>query len=118
MRPEWALPRQYGLTIRLEPLTATEADLLLATDEAFAEDPESRREIIQAAAGVPLFVQQMAALRSEGGRGVPASVRSLLAARVDRLAPAERTLLERAAIQGEVFDRATVAALLSEDDSE
>ena len=114
IRPEWATPRQHAVTVRLEPLTASETDALLATNEALAADPEKRREIVDAAAGVPLFAEQMAALRSEGEGGVPPSVRALLAARVDRLQPDERTLLERAAIQGEVFDRATVAALLIE----
>ena len=113
-RPEWAAPRERALTVRLEPLTADETDKLLASNEVLAADPDKRREIVDAAAGVPLFVEQMAAARSEGEGGVPASVRALLAARVDRLQTAERTLLERAAIQGEVFDRATVAALLGE----
>ncbi len=113
-RPEWATPRPHAVTVRLEPLTADETDALLATNEALVADPDARREIVDAAAGVPLFVEQIAALRSEGEGGVPASVRALLAARVDRLQPAERTLLERAAIQGEVFDRQAVAALLAE----
>lgn len=113
-RPEWAAPREHAMSIRLGPLTADETDTLLAASEELAADPEKRREIVDAAAGVPLFVEQIAALRSEGEGGVPASVRALLAARVDRLQQAERTLLERAAIQGEVFDRATVAELLGE----
>ena len=111
-RPEWTAPRPHAVTVRLEPLTADQADALLATDEILAADPQKRREIVDAAAGVPLFVEQMAALRSDGEGGVPPTVRALLAARVDRLHAAERTLLERAAIQGEVFDRATVGALL------
>ena len=61
-RPEWAAPRQYAVTIRLEPLTAAETDALLATNEGLASDPEKRREIVDAAAGVPLFAEQMAAL--------------------------------------------------------
>ena len=113
-RPEWAAPRTHAVTVRLEPLTADETDALLSTNESLASDPDKRREIVDAAAGVPLFVEQMAALRSEGEGGVPASVRALLAARVDRLQPSERMLLERAAVQGEVFDRETVAALLGD----
>ena len=111
-RPEWALPREHAVTLRLDPLTADETNAMLATNEVLAADPEKRREIVDAAAGVPLFVEQMAALRSEGEGLVPSTVRALLAARIDRLKPPERTLLERAAIQGEVFDLATVAALI------
>jgi class 3 adenylate cyclase/tetratricopeptide (TPR) repeat protein len=115
LRPEWATPRQHAVIVKLEPLTATETDTLLATNEALAQDPDKRREIVDAAAGVPLFAEQMAALRSEGEGGVPPSVRALLAARVDRLQAAERMLLERAAVQGEVFDRATITALLGDE---
>jgi class 3 adenylate cyclase/tetratricopeptide (TPR) repeat protein len=114
IRPEWATPRQHSSILRLEPLTADETDALLATNEALVSDEAARREIVDAAAGVPLFVEQIAALRSEGEGGLPPTVRALLAARVDRLQPAERIVLERAAIQGEVFDRATVAALVGE----
>ena len=64
------------MTIRLDPLTATETDTLLATNEGLAADPDKRREIVEAAAGVPLFAEQMAALRSEGARA--ATVRALM----------------------------------------
>ncbi|MEP7378129.1 MAG: adenylate/guanylate cyclase domain-containing protein [Chloroflexota bacterium] len=113
-RPEWAAPRPHATTIRLEPLTAGETDTLLATNELLAADAVRRREIVEIAAGVPLFAEQMAALRSEGHAGVPPTIRALLAARIDRLQAPERLLLERAAIQGEVFDRETLAALVGE----
>jgi class 3 adenylate cyclase/tetratricopeptide (TPR) repeat protein len=109
-RPEWSAPRQHGLTIRLEPLTNDEAEVLLAG--ATDVDAATRDRIVEAAAGVPLFVEQMAALGSEWEGNVPPTVRAVLAARIDRLHKSERTLLERAAIQGELFDRATVARLL------
>ncbi len=57
--------------IRLEPLSADETNALLATNEGLAADPQKRREIVEAAAGVPLFAEQMAALRSEVDAGVP-----------------------------------------------
>lgn len=110
-RPDWAEPRAHAVTIRLEPLSRTETEALLAADEAATSDPELRSRIVDAAGGVPLFVQQMAALSLEGGAGVPPTVRALLAARVDRLHDGERVVLEAAAVQGEIFDRPTIAAV-------
>jgi hypothetical protein len=45
---------------------------------------------------------------------VPATLRALLAARLDRLDAAERGVLERGAVEGELFHRGTVQALASE----
>jgi hypothetical protein len=42
---------------------------------------------------------------------VPPSLRALLAARLDQLEPAERRVLERGAIEGEIFHRGAVQAL-------
>jgi len=61
----------------------------------------------------------MAALRNEIGSSggsmepvaIPATVRALLAARVDTLGDGERIVLEAAAIAGEVFERAALAEL-------
>src|SRR5439155_21056494 len=69
--------------------------------------------------GAYRFVEQMAALRNEIGSSgesvepvaIPATVRALLAARVDTLGEGERTVLEAAAIAGEVFERAALAEL-------
>ena len=46
---------------------------------------------------------------------MPSSLRSLLAARLDLLDPAERRVLERAAVEGEVFHRGAVQALAPEE---
>ena len=75
IRPEWSAPRPHAVAIRLDPLTATETDTLLATNEGLAADPDKRREIVEAAAGVPLFAEQMAALRSEDGGSARPCVR-------------------------------------------
>jgi predicted ATPase len=46
---------------------------------------------------------------------VPATLRALLAARLDQLDPADRRVLERGAIEGEVFHRGAVQALTPEE---
>ncbi len=110
-RPEWATPRPNSFVVRLEPLTVSETEWLLSATDDGSLDPTLRRQIVDAAAGVPLFVEQMAAHQSEGEGLVPPTIRALLAARIDRLERAERKALEIASIQGEAFDRSTVAAL-------
>ena len=109
-RPDWTGSRPNSQTIRLQPLTPEETDALLPVDVQAAE---LRRRIVEAAGGVPLFVEQMAALQQGAGEvEVPASVRALMAARVDQLEPAGRSILEVGAIEGETFRRTTVGALL------
>src|SRR5262249_55504190 len=65
----------------------------------------------------PLFLTEMAALSGEGDGEVevPATLRALLAARLDQLDEPERTVLERGAVEGELFHRGTVQALAPED---
>jgi tetratricopeptide (TPR) repeat protein len=102
-RPTWPTP------IRLEPLAADEADEFLP--ESF--DHDLRRRIAHAAGGNPLFLTEMVAMASEaeGDVAVPATLRALLAARLDQLEPNERSVLERGAVEGEIFHRGAVQAL-------
>ena len=71
------------------------------------------KRIAEAAEGNPLFVEQMAAMAvDEGGDvAVPATIRALLAARLDRLAPEERAIIERASVIGREFPLQAVAAI-------
>ncbi len=102
-RPEWEI------TVRLEPLPREDVDALIPDT---IED-ELRERIERAAGGNPLFVQEMVAMASEteGDVAVPPNLRALLAARLDQLETAERSVLERGAIEGEVFHRGSVQAL-------
>jgi class 3 adenylate cyclase/tetratricopeptide (TPR) repeat protein len=95
--------------IRLEPLAAHEAEELLP--DTLGDD--LRERIARAAGGNPLFLTEMVAMASEttGEVAVPATLRALLAARLDQLGPQERSVLERGAIEGEVFHRGAVQAL-------
>ena len=106
-RPSWPV------TVRLEPLGSEEAASLIGT--AVAE--ELRARIAAAAGGNPLFIGEMLAMAAEAGAGVevPPSLRSLLAARLDQLDTGERRVLERGAVEGEVFHRGAVQALAPEE---
>ena len=66
-----------------------------------------------AAGGNPLFIGEMLAMAGEEGDEVevPATLKALLAARLDQLDAGERRVLERGAVEGEVFHRGAVQAL-------
>jgi class 3 adenylate cyclase len=113
-RPE-LLDRRPGwpTTLRLEPLAEQEAIALVG--EALPD--EARQQIVRASGGNPLFLTEMVALSDGGGTAVevPASLRALLAARLDQLDEPERRVLERGAVEGELFHRGTVQALAPEE---
>jgi predicted ATPase len=92
----------------LEPLLAEEAGDLVGD----AVSADSRRRIVRASGGNPLFLTEMVALSEAGGGDVevPPTLRALLAARLDQLDEPERTVLERGAVEGELFHRGGVQA--------
>ena len=78
-----------------------------------------RDTIIAGAEGNPLFLEEMLALaRDQTGDGelaVPPTIHALLAARLDRLEPAERIVLERGAVEGKHFHEQALEALTPEE---
>jgi class 3 adenylate cyclase/tetratricopeptide (TPR) repeat protein len=106
-RPTWPV------ALRLEPLRAAEVDELLPL-----EIPDAQRERIRhASGGNPLFVTEMVAMAGEaaGEVVVPPTLQALLAARLDQLEQSERSVLERGAVEGEIFHRGSIQALAPED---
>ena len=74
-------------------------------------------EILRTAEGNPLFVEQLLQAQAEDpwwdrDRQVPATIQSVLAARLDRLGPGERAVIERAALIGREFWLNAVVELL------
>jgi class 3 adenylate cyclase/tetratricopeptide (TPR) repeat protein len=115
-RPDWT---RAG-TVELEALPDTQAedliDALLADSQIKAT---VREQIKQRAEGNPLFVEQMLALAAETGAeqiAVPPTIQALLVARLDHLPGEQRAVLVRAAVEGRLFHRGAVSALLPEDD--
>jgi class 3 adenylate cyclase/tetratricopeptide (TPR) repeat protein len=132
-RPGWSGGRLNASTILLEPLAADESATLLAHLAGDAALPAAATErITRTAEGNPLFLEELLAMLVEEGRlrrhgdrwvaddlaaaRTPPTIQALLAARLDRLAPAERALLDRASVMGQAFDRAAVLALTPEPD--
>ena len=95
-------------TLRLEPLAPEDADRLIGD----AVSAELRERIAHAAAGNPLFISEMLAMAAGNEEvDVPPTLKALLATRLDQLDDAERRVLERGSIEGEVFHRGSVQAL-------
>ena len=92
--------------IVLDALSAEEADALLEGLGGATLESDQRARIAEAAEGNPLFLEQLLALALEGGlaeRPLPETIQALLAARLDRLGPGERAVLERGAVVGKEF---------------
>ncbi len=112
-RSDWS-----GVT-RLQPLSAEEAELLMKARIGGRElGADVRERILRSAGGNPLFVEEMAAMVQASGDGevdVPPTLQALLTARLDQLDPPERSVLERGAVEGEVFHHGVVQALTPEE---
>jgi tetratricopeptide (TPR) repeat protein len=68
--------------------------------------------LVARAEGNPLFIEQLLAHAEETEETLPATLHSLLASRLDRLAPTERATVDCAAVAGREFDAPLVAELL------
>jgi len=72
--------------------------------------------VLDAADGNPLFLEQLLALNAELDADepllVPPTITALLAARLDQLGDTERRVLEAAAVEGRMFERAHVELLV------
>jgi predicted ATPase/class 3 adenylate cyclase len=130
--PEWLMERDNAKAITLDPLSSTESSIvvnnLLGTG---ALNEAARARIVEAAEGNPLFVEQMLSMLIDEGilqRGspedqwilvsdlgaftIPPTISALLTARLDRLGPTDRVVIERGAVIGQIFFRGAVEYLV------
>ncbi|HKX48481.1 MAG TPA: adenylate/guanylate cyclase domain-containing protein [Gaiellaceae bacterium] len=115
-RPDWSGGKLNATSLLLEPLDANDCETLI--DNLLGErdlGADARERITAASGGNALFVEEMVAMVRESGDGdhlpVPPTITALLQARIDALDPELRVVLERAAIEGEVFHVGAVADL-------
>ncbi|HET9723947.1 MAG TPA: AAA family ATPase, partial [Actinomycetota bacterium] len=115
LRQSWTTPRPNATLITLEPLSGSDSEALVTLLGRVSARSHAR--IVEAAEGNPLFVEQLVAMQAETGDGeleVPPTLQALLSARIDRLAEPERAVVERGSVEGRLFHRGAVAALLPE----
>jgi class 3 adenylate cyclase/tetratricopeptide (TPR) repeat protein len=114
-QPTWGGGKLNATTVLLEPLSADEADEMIDRLLPAYEvtNPALRARVREAAAGNPLFLEEIAAVvgSSGGAVSVPPTIQALLAARLDQLEPGERRVLERGSVEGKSFHRGAVQAL-------
>ncbi len=129
-RPAWAGGKLRSTSVLLGPLSDAEVSRLVANLlGGSAASPTVERKITEAAEGNPLFVEEFLAMLIEEGLvrragdewigmtdlatiATPASIKALLAARLDRLPISEREVLQLAAVIGKTFTREAVEALV------
>src|SRR5205823_4531793 len=116
---EW-VGQQQTCTLRLTQLS-TEQTLQIAEERlrAARHGPAVAHLVAEKAEGNPLFAEEIASFLIEQNEvykstcsevsdalvaEVPSGLRSLLAARIDRLDVADRALLQAAAVMGRTFD--------------
>jgi class 3 adenylate cyclase/tetratricopeptide (TPR) repeat protein len=116
-RPDWGGGKLNATSLLLEPLGADDCETLI--ENLLGErdlGSDARERITAASGGNALFVEEMVAMVRESGDGdrlaVPPTITALLQARIDALDPELRVVLERAAIEGEVFHVGAVADLV------
>jgi class 3 adenylate cyclase/tetratricopeptide (TPR) repeat protein len=108
IRPGWGGGRVRATAIELEPLGREDSEELVEALLTDGELPEhARQELLDKTEGNPLFVEETMRMLAEEGfecvDRIPDTVQALIAARIDRLPPEAKVLLQRAAVVGRVF---------------
>ena len=123
-------------TLRLEPLTTADTSQIVCARFGVGDVPAAlslARVVTDKAEGNPLFAEEIASYLVERelvrltGNGIeydaqtvaaalPASIQSLLSARVDQLSEKDRYLLQAASVIGRRFSRDLLAVLTRSDD--
>lgn len=112
-RAAWAAPGPHRSLLAVEALAP--ADALKLVERLGAGELAGR--IVQRAEGNPLFAEQLVLVGAQhGDELLPASIQSVLAARLDALPPIERRVLGHGAVEGRTFHMGALAALLAEEE--
>jgi class 3 adenylate cyclase/tetratricopeptide (TPR) repeat protein len=115
-RPTWGGGNPRALAVELGPLNTAESGELADALLANADVPPGQRALaLEKAEGNPLFLEETARMLADDEgvvlKRIPDSIQALIAARIDALDPADKRLLQRAALVGRVFWRGALDAL-------
>jgi class 3 adenylate cyclase len=115
VRPAWGGGRLRAVTLELEALPDDEGATLVRELAAKVDVPIDVEAVLAKAEGNPLFVEETIRAVAEQPEGrqerIPDTLQALIAARIDRLPPTSRRLVQRAAVMGRVFLRGALAHL-------
>ena len=115
-RPGWGGGKPDALTLSLAPLSDQDTVRLIGSllGRPVLEAGQ-QAALLARAGGNPLYAEQYVQMFAEREAGqelpVPDSVQAIIGARLDLLAPADKRLLQDAAVVGKVFWPSAVAAL-------
>ncbi len=114
-RPGWGGGKANATTLSLAALSDDDTARLIGLLLGRAVLPaDTQVELLARAGGNPLYAEQYARMLTErgmnGGLALPETVQGIIAARLDALAPAEKELLQDAAVIGKVFWLGALAA--------
>ena len=115
-RPGWGGGKPDALTLSLAPLSDQDTARLIGSLLGRPVLEAGQQAVLLArAGGNPLYAEQYVQMLAEWQAGpelpVPDSVQAIIGARLDLLAPADKRLLQDAAVVGKVFWTGAVAAL-------
>jgi len=107
-RPAWGGGKVNAATIAVSPLSDEDtARLISALSERALLEAETQTALLDRAGGNPLYAEQYVRMVAERESAedlpLPESIQGIIAARLDSLAPAEKALLQDAAVIGKVF---------------
>lgn len=111
------VPPVAALTIQLEPLSAEAAKAVIVATAADGWREDEIEALADRSGGNPLFLQELVASAGrEEEAELPESVEAVVTTRIDKLGPADRTLLRYAAVMGSTFSGELVGQVLAVDD--
>jgi class 3 adenylate cyclase/tetratricopeptide (TPR) repeat protein len=99
-RPAWGGGKLNAANVALAPLSGEETARLM-----WALGVETQPALVERVGGNPLYAEQYVRMLQERGSAdeLPESVQGIIAARLDGLAPEEKSVLQDAAVMGKVF---------------
>src|SRR5512133_2859126 len=121
VRSNWGGGRVRATAIELEPLGDADGETLIdALNEDGAISAKTRRALLDKTGGNPLFLDEvMLAVNDcgeeEAAARIPDTVQALIAARIDRLQPPSKAVLQRASVIGRTFWAGAIEFLAEED---
>jgi AAA ATPase domain/Adenylate and Guanylate cyclase catalytic domain len=127
-RPTWAAGKPRAITTTLPPLTPEDARLVAEHLLGPQAPILVVDRVCDTAEGNPLYLEQLTAMLADQGLlangrwvgsgdadvEIPVTLQALLAARLDRLDPVPRLILERASVEGRRFRIVALRALAPE----